>query len=233
MQEDDIAADFCDIDIQIAYARKLTFQHRQFMIMCREQSPDMGVIIAEILTGSPGNRQTIIGAGAAPDLIQNDQTARPGVVENIGQLAHLHKEGGLPLCQIVRGADARKDAVTHPDMRLRAWHEAACHIRSCDQKQARVTIIQISVVGHKQTVTDHLLNDRMSALDDLQFHRSIHNRLHIAKLFTDLREGRQNIQLRDRRGGLLNGFHIALDFLSHTDKKLVFQLIDLGLRIQN
>ena len=136
-------------------------------------------------------------------------------------------------------------------MRLRAWHEAArlrhqhdqrglphigrltCHIRSCDQKQARVTIIQISVVGHKQTVTDHLLNDRMSALDNLQFHRSIHNRFHVAKLFTDLREGRQNIQLRDRRGGLLNGFHIALDFLSHTDKKLVFQLIDLGLRIQN
>lgn len=53
VQEYDIPADFCDIDIQIAYARELTFQHRQLVIVRCKQSPDVGVRIAEILTSRP------------------------------------------------------------------------------------------------------------------------------------------------------------------------------------
>ena len=136
-------------------------------------------------------------------------------------------------------------------MRLRARHKAArlchqyderslphigrlaCHIRSGDQKQARIAVIQIGVVRHKQTVADHLLDDRVSALDDLQLHRSIHDWFHIAQLFTDLCKGGQDVELGDCCRGFLDCFNILLYVISDTEEEFIFQLIDLGLRVQH
>ena len=65
----------------------------------------------QVFRDRPGQCQAIVSAGAAPDLIQNHQGARRGIVQNIRGLVHLHHERALAACQVVVRSDPRKDAV--------------------------------------------------------------------------------------------------------------------------
>src|SRR5204862_2592743 len=68
----------------------------------------------DITRHRPGERQAVEGAGAAADLIEQDETARGGVVEDVGRLGHLHHEGGAPAGKIVRRSDAGEDPIDGP-----------------------------------------------------------------------------------------------------------------------
>ena len=46
------------------------------------------VVVVDIYNHRPGDRDAVIGAGAAPDLVQDQQGALGGVVEDIGGLDH-------------------------------------------------------------------------------------------------------------------------------------------------
>ena len=59
----------------------------------------------------PGERQTIEGTGAAADLIQQNETARGGVMQDVGRFRHLHHEGGASAGEIIRRPDARKNTI--------------------------------------------------------------------------------------------------------------------------
>ena len=64
----------------------------------------------------------------AADLIENDQRARAGLIEDGGSFDHLDHEGRAPAGEIVGGADAREQPVDDADMRAARRNEAA-HLR--------------------------------------------------------------------------------------------------------
>ena len=71
---DDIAADLCDIDIQIAYARKLTFQHRQFVIMRGEKRfRAQPLAFCCIFEHGTGDRHAVKCRCAPPNFVENQK----------------------------------------------------------------------------------------------------------------------------------------------------------------
>src|ERR1044071_3520393 len=68
-------------------------------------------MIMDVFDDAPGNRESIIGGGAAPDLIQDQQAAGGGVMQDVGGFDHFHHECGLPRMDLVLGADAGEDPV--------------------------------------------------------------------------------------------------------------------------
>ena len=79
----------------------------------------------QVFDDGPGDRQAIIGAGAAPDLVQDHQAAWSGIVEDVGCLDHFHHKGGLPGMDGILSADARKHAVHQADFSTVGGHKAA------------------------------------------------------------------------------------------------------------
>ena len=68
-------------------------------------------LIGECQRRSPGNAQTVKGAGAATDLVHEDQAALSGIVENIGGLGHFDHKRGTAAREIIRRTDPRKNAI--------------------------------------------------------------------------------------------------------------------------
>ncbi len=82
-------------------------------------------MVVDILDHRPGDRQPVVSARAAPDLVEQQQAATGGVVENVGSLDHLHHEGGLAAMNLVAGAQPGEDAIHHADARPIRRHKAA------------------------------------------------------------------------------------------------------------
>ena len=73
-----------------------------------------------MLDRRPGDGEAVEGGGAAADLVEDDERARAGLVEDGGGLDHLDHEGGAAAGEIVGGADAAEQAVDDADVgRLR------------------------------------------------------------------------------------------------------------------
>ena len=97
---------------------------RQLEIMRREQG--IGADILRQMAGrGPGQRQTVIGAGAAPDLVHEHQAVFGRVVEDGGGLGHLHHEGGAAAGQVIGRSGAGIDAVHRADNGLFSRHITA------------------------------------------------------------------------------------------------------------
>ena len=144
-------------------------------------------LIAEVFNGRPSDAQSIKGAGAATDFIQNDQRAAGSIAQDVGRFAHFYHEGGLAACQIVRGADACKDIIDQGNYGLACGYERAdvrhqhdqCnlthvgaftgHVRAGDNLHAFVIQIHFGVVGNEQTVGHRFFYHRMATVADDQF----------------------------------------------------------------
>src|SRR2546422_11110194 len=82
------------------------------MVVGGEKRPGSDpVAIGQILSDGPRNAESIEGAGAPSDLIQDDQAPGRGVVEDSGGLGPFPHEGTVALPHIVRGAGPPKDPV--------------------------------------------------------------------------------------------------------------------------
>ena len=98
----------------------------QLVVVRGEERPRAALrVVVQVFDHGPGDRHPVVGAGAAPDFVQDEQALRRGVVEDVGRLHHLDHKGRLPRRQFVRRADAREDAIHHADVRLIRRHEAA------------------------------------------------------------------------------------------------------------
>ena len=86
------------------------------------------VVLVEMLRRCPGNGEAVIGRGAAPDLVQNDQRTLRRLIEDRRRLHHLDHEGAAPRRQIVARADTGEEPVDDADMRRFGGDEAA-HLR--------------------------------------------------------------------------------------------------------
>ena len=141
----------------------------------------------DIFDHSPCDGQSVIGGGAAPDLIQQHQRARSGGVENGCSLRHLHHEGGASAGQVVTGANAGEDAVHDADARRACGHKRShlchqdnqrrlpqvgaftAHVGTGDEQDGVRAGIQKQIIGHKADGTAELLrfDHGMAAFHDL------------------------------------------------------------------
>ena len=122
------------------------------------------------------------------------------MAEDVGHLAPLDHERALPGGEIVGRADAREHAVDHADdgalgrdERAHLRHEDderhlphigrfTGHVRAGDDGRAAVLRAKQRVVRHEQAAFEHLLNDRVAALFDLDLAAGIHHRQDVAVL---------------------------------------------------
>ena len=79
----------------------------------------------EVLGDGPGEAKAVVGGGAAAELVDDDEGARGGALQDGGRLQHLRHERRDARQLTVAGAHARKNAVTYRDGRAVARHEAA------------------------------------------------------------------------------------------------------------
>ena len=96
--------------LQVADAVELFGQFGELVVVGGEEGLGAGAGV-DVLDDGPGQRQPVVGGGAAADFVEHDEAARRGGVQDNGRLGHLDHEGGAAAGQIVGGADAGEDAV--------------------------------------------------------------------------------------------------------------------------
>ena len=156
-------------------------QRGQFEVVRGKQRVG-AIAVRQVPRAGLGQREAIVGRGAAADLVHQHQRLRGGVVEDVAGLAHLDHEGRLAAREVVAGADAGQDAVDRADHRARRRHEAAdvreqhdqrvlahvgrlaAHVRAGDHQHAAV-VVQHQVVGFERLAA-HRLDHRMAAAFD-------------------------------------------------------------------
>ena len=139
----------------------------------------------KLLDHGPREGKPVEGAGPAPYLVEDDQTALPGLPQDAGRFHHFHHEGALPLCEIVRSAHAGEDAVRKAERRFRSRHERthlrhdgddgrlpqdrglARHVRPSDEHQMAL-LIHNEVVGDEGGPAYHGFHHGMAALTDAE-----------------------------------------------------------------
>ena len=104
-QEANCAAVFVYGDAEVLYALQLVLQSDELVIVSREKGLAAQLLRgADVLRYCPCYADSVKGGGSPSHLVQNDQTGRRCVFQYVGDLAHLHHEGGLACGKVVGGS---------------------------------------------------------------------------------------------------------------------------------
>ena len=98
----------------------------------KQRAASVGFV--QMLHRRPSNRQPVIGRGAAPDLVQNNQGPIIGLIQNRRRFDHFNHKGRPPPRQIVRGPNPAEQLTDQPDMRRFRRHKAARLRQQGDQR---------------------------------------------------------------------------------------------------
>ena len=211
-QENDIVALFLHGNTVIVDAGKLAFQLGQLMVVSGKQRLGAGKTGARnVFHHSPGDGQSVIGAGSPADLVEDQQAVFSGMAKNIGHFTHFHHKCTLPGSQVVGGSDSGKYPVHQTDARRLGRHKRAdlrhqhderrlthvgglsCHIRSGDHIYPVLLMVKKRIVRHKQIAPHHFLHHRMSSVLDVDDASLIDGRPHVTVLFRHHRQGSKSI----------------------------------------
>ena len=224
MQEDQRLAVLGDFQMHVGDPSESLRQRGQLEVMGGEQGEgaDAG---GQVLGAGARQRQAVVGAGAAADLIHQHQAAGGGVVEDVGGFGHFHHEGGASRGQLVGGADAGENAVHRADAsHLRRYVAAhvgeqhdqrhlahvggfAAHVGAGDDQQAPVHV-QAQVVGHEGSVQG-LFHHRMAPGLDLQYRFRNQFRLAPVQAQGPFGQAQQAVQRGDRGNRVLQAIQLA------------------------
>jgi len=170
------------------------------------------LFISGIFQNGAGNGHAVKCRRTASDLIKDEQAVRRRVLQDLRDLRHLHHERGLAGGQIVRGSDAREDAVHHADARRARRDEAAHlrhqhnesnlphiggftgHIRAGQNGNAVRAAVERRVVRDEQRILEHLLHDGMAAVCDMQLAGEVDLRAAVILPGGQRRKIRQHVQ---------------------------------------
>ena len=144
VQKDDVALPFLDPHGVAGERRELRRERRQLVVVGGEQGA-AAIDLVQMLERRPGDREPVEGRGAAADLVEDDQRARPRLVQDRRGLDHLDHEGRAAAGQIVGGADPAEQPVDDADAGARGRHEAA-HLRQ--DRDQRVLPQKRALAGH-------------------------------------------------------------------------------------
>ena len=167
-QEDDIVAILFDRHIVVVHAAACFGKFGQFVIVrCKLGAAAAERIVMEKFRHGPCDRKTVKGTCTAADLIENDQTFRRDMVQNICRFHHFHHKGTLPASEVVSCTDTGEDTVDQTDFggvggqetshlshddqqgRLADIGGFTGHIRSGNKHHAVQVSIQHAVVGNE------------------------------------------------------------------------------------
>jgi hypothetical protein len=145
------------------------------------------VRLVEVLDDGPGDREAVVGGGAAADLVEDDEAAGCREVQDRGGLDHLDHEGRAAAGEVVGGADAGEQAVDDADAGAGGGDEAAGlgeegdervlaeegalagHVRAGEEPQGRGGA-EVAVVADEGLVVagERLLDDGVAAGLDVE-----------------------------------------------------------------
>ena len=117
----------------------------QFVIMGGEQPPAL-IGVVQMLHRRPGDGHAVKGRCAAPDFVKHHQRAFRRLIEDRGGLNHFNHKCRPSAREIVRRADAGKDAVSNADMRRSRGNITA---RLCKNRDQRI-------LAQKRRFTRHI-----------------------------------------------------------------------------
>ena len=239
VQEDHVALPFLDAHGVAGQARQLAGQHGQLVIVGGEQRA-AAVDVVQMLHAGPGDGQAVEGRRAAPDLVQDDQRAVAGLVQDGRRLHHLHHEGRAAARQIVGRTHAAVEPVHHPDVRALRRHETAHlgqhgdqrvlaqegrftgHVRAGQQPQP-VVRSEVAVVGDEGpgvAGVQHRLHHRVTPALDREGEAAVHHRPAVAPLRRQLGQRGGDVERGQGVGGLGDGLGAAGHLLHEVVEQL-------------
>jgi len=109
-EKDDSAATLLHRHMKILNAAQPIGKFGQLVIMRREER--LGARVGmDLFDGRPRNRQPIVGRRSASDFVEQDQRLWCRSVQYRSRLRHLNHERRAATREVIRRADARKDAI--------------------------------------------------------------------------------------------------------------------------
>ena len=199
----------------------------------------------------PCNTESVEGARSSSDLVKDQETLTRCIAENICHLSHFNHEGTLSACEVIRCPYSCKNTIHKTDIRRRSRNERAnlrhqnnqrClthiggfsrHIRTGNNRNPFLPVIEIRVICNKHIIRNHLLNHRMAAIFNIDHTFFIDMWAHIIILFCHKCKRCQCIDLRHRSCCFLNSDYFVRDSISHFAVNLILQCIQLILGSQN
>ena len=234
-----------DQHIVVPDPRQGAFQLGQLVVVGREQGARVPVFaLVQKLHDGPGDAQTVEGAGAAPQLIDQDEAARGDVVEDVGRLVHLHHEGALAPGQVVRGPHPGEDAIHHaePDLagrdktaHLGHQHDQAylpddgalaSHVGAGDQEDLVALDVQVHVVGYEAAIAELALHHRVPAGLDVDDVAVVDFRADVGFVLGHFGQAGQHVEAGQTAGDLLHLGGPAGGPGAQLQKELVLQLLE-------
>ena len=188
----------------------------------------------------PGERESVKGAGAAPDFIHQHQTVFGGVSQNVRHLGHLHHKSGTPAGEIVGGADAREDAVNGTYRRRLGRHitagvgeecnhrdlahvgALAAHVGAGDELHAGGFVQAQRIWNETAAVAKRAFHHGMPAALNGERHARAQRRANQPQSLRALGEIGEDIQPRQRLGAILQGGDMRGKFLQEFAVELLF-----------
>ena len=82
-------------------------------------------IVVQVFDDRPGDGDTVIGAGAASELVEEDERTRSEGVEDAGGFLHFDHKGRFASRDIVRSSDTGEDAIGKSEVSCFGWDEGA------------------------------------------------------------------------------------------------------------
>ena len=135
MQEDHAVTLFEHIHASTENAREMIGQGGQLMeVRGEEGAATEARRIVQVLHDGAGDGQSIPGRRAATDLVEQDQTPGRSVVQDVGQLEHLHHESRLTGGNVIMRPDPGEDAIDEADPSGARRHERADLGHEYDQR---------------------------------------------------------------------------------------------------
>ncbi len=125
-QEHDVVVVLARRDVKVDHTRDRIGQVGELVIVRGEQRLGARARVRRQVFGDgPRDAETVERGRAAADFVEHDEASRRGEVQDRRRLLHLDHERRVPARDVVRGADAREDAIDERQLRLPRRHERA------------------------------------------------------------------------------------------------------------
>ena len=191
----------------------------------------------------PCNCKSVKGTCTTSDLIQDQKTLCSSISKNIGNLCHFYHKRTLSACKVIRSPDTGKNTVHNTNVCFFCRDKASdlchqndqcclthvsrftCHIRTGNDRNSFFLIIKISIICDKHIILYHLLNNRMSAVLDIQHAIFIDLRSDKIISFRHKCKRSKNVQGCDCLCCLLNTDNLFANLLTYICKKFIFQSV--------
>ena len=123
-----LAVNFLNADVVVHDALEGFLHLVQLVVVGSKQRLGPGSVLVDVLDNAPGNGDTVIGARATAQFIEQNEASLTHVVEDGSRLGHLDHEGRFAQRDVVTGSHTGENLVHHANARLLGRNKTA-HLR--------------------------------------------------------------------------------------------------------